>query len=314
MQILISGGTRCNVLPAEVDLQRDFVTESSRSALRAVFSSWSLDDCSFWLSDPHQIGIKLELERETGKLFPASNSAAEVRDRLVQACRQQGVEFVYGAGLQDLEQQPGGSWLLRLDDGSTMPAQQVILATGGLSFPKLGATGDGFRLLRRRGHSLHEPYPALTPLLGIHPGGEQLAGISLYSVELAAVAAADGGSSSGKKKKSRARSRVQRTAMLFTHRGFSGPAVLDLSHLSVRALDRQQPPPQILVQWTGKGAAEWEATLLEGGSLLVVNLLRKEGVPQRLAEALCGEAGVPLDRSVDRRWSCEACCACCCVC
>ena len=76
----------------------------------------------------------------------------------------------------------------------------------------------------------------------------------------------------------------------------SGPSILDLSHHVVKALERQQPAPQIRVQWTGDTAAEWEARLLEGGPAQVPNMLRREGLPQRLAEALCLEAGVPLDR------------------
>ena len=249
------------------------------------------------------------MEAATNKYFPASNSAAEVRDKLVAACRRYGVEFAYGSGLQGMQQQADGSWRLELSDGSSVAAGRVILATGGLSFPKMGTTGDGYRLLERLGHSLHQPYAALTPLKGRHPGGEQLAGVSMYEAELAALpAAADGGGGGGSggsgtkkgggKKGKGAATTAQRTAMLFTHRGYSGPAILDLSHHAVRALDRQQPPPHIRVQWTHEGAEAWEQRLLEGGAVLAPNLLRREGLPQRLAEALCAEAGVPLDRWV----------------
>ena len=98
-KILISGGTRCNILPRSMDLSTDYFTESSRSALRSIYSRWSLEECEEWLSDPQQIGIKLELEAETGKLFPASNDAREVRDKLLAACVKRGVEFVPGAAL-----------------------------------------------------------------------------------------------------------------------------------------------------------------------------------------------------------------------
>lgn len=54
------------------------------------------------------------------------------------------------------------------------------MATGGLSFPAVGTDGTGLRLLRALGHSLHEPYPALTPLTGKHPAAEQLAGVSFH--------------------------------------------------------------------------------------------------------------------------------------
>lgn len=301
-KILISGGARCNVLPGEVALVRDFVTESSQSALRAVFSTWSLDDCEYWLSDRHQVGIKLSLEQSTNKWFPTSNSAVEVRDKLVSACRQHGVRFSFNSGLQDIQQQPDGTWRLLLTGGGSVAARRVVLATGGLSFPKMGTTGDGYRLLEKHGHSLKEPYAALTPLMGEHPGGSQLAGISLYDAELSAVPAVDAGgtagSTTGKKKKKKAAQRAQRTAMLFTHRGYSGPAILDLSHHAVRALDRGQPPPAVRVQWTPADGPAWDARLLEGGAALAVGALRREGVPQRLAEALCGEAGVPLDRKL----------------
>lgn len=266
------------MLPAgPIDLQRDYITDSSASALRAVFrcvvpgwrlwggwrpgtchaavpllcwhascsaqrcptrcsppptlasSTWSLDDCNYWLQDSHQVGIRLALEEATDKYFPASNSAAEVRDRLVRACQKLGVHFQYSCGVQDLAQLPGGDgWELQLSSGRSEAAQRVVLATGGLSFPSLGTTGDGFSMLSRHCHTLVPPYAALTPLMGGHPGGQQLAGISLYSAELAAAPAAGDGSGSGgggkKKKGSGARSRSQRSAMLFTHRGYSGPA------------------------------------------------------------------------------------------
>ncbi|PRW59453.1 hypothetical protein C2E21_1555 [Chlorella sorokiniana] len=304
-KVRISGGTRCNVLPSTVELPRDYFTDSSTSALRAVFSTWSLDDCHYWLSNSHEVGIKLALEEATGKWFPASNSGADVRDRLVQACRKLGVQFAFGAGLEDLrQQQGGGGWELLLQGGGREAAQRVILATGGLSYPSLGTTGDGYRLLERHGHSLHTPYAALTPLLGTHPGEAQLSGISLYEAELVAVPSSSsggsggGGSGGGGGKKKGGRAKAQRTAMLFTHRGYSGPAILDLSHHVVKALERQQPAPQIRAQWTGDAAADWEARLLEGGPALVPNMLRREGLPQRLAEALCLEAGVPLDRKL----------------
>ncbi|KAL4458525.1 hypothetical protein ABPG75_013390 [Micractinium tetrahymenae] len=303
-KICISGGTRCNVLPAEVDLQRDYFTESSQSALRAIFSTWSLDDCQYWLTDRHQVGIPLVLEAATNKYFPASNSGAEVRDKLVAACQRHGVRMQYGAALQDLATLPGGGWRVQLADGGAVDAARVVLATGGLSYAKLGTTGDGFRVLRQHGHALHEPYAALTPLLGQHPGGQQLAGISLYDAELAAVPAAapdgfgGGGSRRSRRKLSKKGTRAQRTAMLFTHRGFSGPAILDLSHHAVQALDRGQPPPALRMRWTPAGPAEWEVRLQGGGTALAVGVLRREGVPQRLAEALCLKAGVPLDRKL----------------
>lgn len=85
-KVLMSGGTRCNVLPSEVDLDKDFFTDSSQSALRAIFASWGVWQCWSWLSEAEHVGLQLSLEEESNKWFPTSNSSRQVRDKLVKAC------------------------------------------------------------------------------------------------------------------------------------------------------------------------------------------------------------------------------------
>jgi predicted Rossmann fold flavoprotein len=329
-KILISGGTRCNVLPGYTpDFVDSFYTESSRSALKAVFSSWTLEACQEWLSSPRAIGIPLALEPDTAKLFPQSNSAQEVRDKLVAACVRRGVTFKYGAALTRLQPSPGGGWDISTAAGGgnepAITAQRVVLATGGKSFPALGSSGIGYEVCEALGHSLHPTYPALTPLLGSHPGGGQLAGLSMYDVQLSVVApsGSSGKKGGGKGKGKRRASQAQRTAMLFTHRGFSGPAVLDLSHHVVMALERASPDsnsssssssnsnssrqqeqhtslPALKVDWVqDRRRAEWEEIMKDApGATLMVTVLKRAGLAGRLAEALCIEAGLPLDRRV----------------
>lgn len=97
-----------------------------------------------------------------------------------------------------------------------------VVATGGLSFPVLGASDAGQRALGALGHTVAPLFPALTPLRGPHPGAQQLAGLSLYQVAMHC----DRPQGRGQRRKVAA----MRRGMVFTHRGFSGPAVLDLSH------------------------------------------------------------------------------------
>lgn len=85
-KILMSGGARCNVLPYEVDLERDFMTDSPTSAMRAVFSSWGVWECWSWLCEAEHVGLELALEEESNKWFPVSNSSKDVRNKLVSAC------------------------------------------------------------------------------------------------------------------------------------------------------------------------------------------------------------------------------------
>lgn len=101
-----------------------------------------------------------------------------------------------------------------------------IIATGGLSFPVLGASDAGQRSLKALGHRVAPLFPALTPLRGPHPGAQQLAGLSLYQVAMHCERPQG--------PKGRRRVAAMRRGMVFTHRGFSGPAILDLSHHLVR--------------------------------------------------------------------------------
>ncbi|KAL4530050.1 hypothetical protein Ndes2526A_g04785 [Nannochloris sp. 'desiccata'] len=333
-KILISGGTRCNVLPGSVDPATDYFTESSASALRSIFSRWSLYDCRDWITDPNQVGIDLAYEEETNKLFPTSNEAREVRDKLVSACRRRGVIFMPSTAIENLQpthpDAPSSEvnsrksrWECILVNSSSngggnsggghysktkLTADRIILATGGKSFPSLGTIGTGYEILTRLGHSLHVPYPALTPLLGNHPGGEKLPGLSVYNAELSIkqpkiASVGDNKSKSSGKAKNRSKTlTAERTALLLTHRGFSGPAAMDLSHCFSMAEERNEPAPKLLVSWIkGMDRKAWEHALTDfggSGGVLVVNILKRQGVPARLADALCAQAGVVPGRKL----------------
>jgi predicted Rossmann fold flavoprotein len=149
------------------------------------------------------------------------------------------------------------------------------VATGGLSLPGTGSDGTGLEIVRRLGHTVHPTYPALTPLTLDPPRYAPLAGIS-RAVTLSAP---------GPK-----RTLTTHGGFLFTHRGYSGPAVLDLSHLAVRSRLAGGPPQPFFVQWTEMDSAAWDRLLREGTGT-VTGLVRRY-LPDRLAEALLADAGV----------------------
>lgn len=262
-KILVSGGGRCNVLPSRLDPAR-FVTASSSNTLRKILLSWPLAEQRRFFEE--EVGIPLALEAESGKLFPVSNRSRDVRDGLYRLAERRGVERRSEAAVADLvpPASPGSPWEVRLADGEALAAAAVILATGGLSLPGTGSDGAGLEIARRLGHTIHPLYPALTPLTG-RPDHAALAGISREVTLRAGAASARGG-------------------FLFTHRGYSGPAVLDLSHLAVR--DRLP----LRVQWTPLDAGGWDRELRETKGA-VLSLLRRH-LPERLAEQLCAEAGI----------------------
>lgn len=276
-KIVVSGGGRCNVLPSELDPSR-YVTASSARTMRRMLLAWSLDEQRQFFED--DLGIPLALEPETGKLFPVSNRATDVRDGLVNAALRAGASFQFDTRVTGLAPTETG-WRVETSAGVT-EADRVILATGGLSVPKTGSDGFGLRAAEDFGHAMHPTYPALTPLLAGGDGAAPHAGLSGVSVTAHVHAPA------GK------RGVRTRGGFLFTHRGYSGPAVLDVSHLTTLARE-SGGEQEVRVQWAEHDAEAWTAALLAPGAGLVLTTLR-DALPNRLAEALLEEADVSPDR------------------
>ncbi|MEX2528866.1 MAG: aminoacetone oxidase family FAD-binding enzyme [Gemmatimonadota bacterium] len=279
-KILISGGGRCNVLPSRFQPEL-FVTDSSPNLMRRILRSWPLEQQKAFFRE--SLAMELALEEETGKLFPASNRARDVRDGLVRAVESRGGVLRFGQTVQGLQPLNGVGWEITTREGKSFRGRRIILATGGLSVAPTGSDGMGLRMAREMGHVIHPTYPALTPLLQEPPEMAHLAGVSLR-VRLRAPGHGKRG--------------VVQGGFLFTHRGFSGPTVLDLSHLAVRSsmLGVQGRRQALEVSWQGKGEEEWEA-MLEPGVGRVLPLL-KAHLPNRLAETLMEWTKVDAQRSL----------------
>ena len=263
-KILISGGGRCNVLPSQVDPSQ-YVTASSANTLKKILRSWPLAEQRRFFET--EVGIPLALEEESGKLFPASNRARDVRDALVELARARGVRCRFESEVTGLRQQSDSSWLVELREGVPLAASAVVIATGGLSVPATGSDGAGLRIARRLGHTVHDVYPALTPLTAEPPRHAALAGVSL-EVQLRAPLRKGAFTTTG--------------GFLFTHRGYSGPAVLNISHLAVRSSPEARQP--ILAQWSPLDAEGWMALLQGPGVATVASVVRRHlrpGSPTR---------------------------------
>lgn len=274
-KILISGGGRCNVLPSRLST-KEYVTGSDPKILRKILRSWPLAKQRIFFEE--ELGIRLVLEEETGKLFPEGNRARDVRDRLVEAAREKGVDFQFNTEVTGLAGQEDGRWSVEVAGRPPLVVDRVILSTGGLSVPKTGSDGFGLRVAERLGHTISPLYPALTPLLSTPPRHGHLAGLSL-DIHLDARAQDERRSSAG--------------GFLFTHRGYSGPTVLDLSDIPVRAASEGREA-RVAVRWTARGEEEWRETFLEGGRRNIFALLR-DLLPIRLCEMLLHESGLEGD-------------------
>ncbi|HJR17124.1 MAG TPA: aminoacetone oxidase family FAD-binding enzyme [Gemmatimonadales bacterium] len=275
-KILISGGGRCNILPARVD-ERRFVTDSSPNTLRKILRSWPLADQIMFFE--RELGLRLVEEEESAKLFPSSNRARDVRDGLLALAARRGARFLPEVLVTRLAPAQRG-WTVEHEHGAPFVVDRVIVASGGLSVPNTGSDGRGLAMLGQLGHTLHPTYPALTPVVAENSPFRELAGISLPVTIVA---------------RDIVRSSIATGGFLFTHRGYSGPSVLDVSHVVARSRLEGSPSARLAVQWTSLDEAGWEVALKPAGTRTVAGALRRE-IPERLADSLAHLAGVPPSR------------------
>src|SRR4051812_12518441 len=276
-KILISGGGRCNVLPSVLDETR-FVTDSSPNTLRKMVRSWPLSQQVAFFEK--EVGVALVEESESRKLFPASHKARDVRDGLLTLARQSGADIWFDTQVVDVTAE-AGRWFVSCAGGQRVEADALIIATGGLSVPMTGSDGTGLRLLERLGHTMHATYAALTPVIASPAPYADLAGVSL-TVDITAT--------------SKTRTATAHGGFLFTHHGYSGPSVLDVSHVVVRSRAEQDAKlAQLSVKWAPLSEEEWSTRLAPRGARTVTGAIRAE-LPDRLADTLITRAGVPTDR------------------
>jgi predicted Rossmann fold flavoprotein len=272
-KILISGGGRCNVLPSQLSPSQ-YITASSPNTLKKMLLSWPLEEQRQFFEQT--LRIPLALEKESGKLFPVSNKARDVRDGLKEYGMRKGVRARFDIYVKDV-QPSEGAWRVILDGDDAIEASAVIMATGGLSVPSTGSEGTGLRIAKKLGHTINETYPALTPLTCDPPRHAELAGISfeatLYTNDF-----------------------KTRGGFLFTHRGYSGPAVLNISHYAVLARLRNQAQ-SIYVQWTERDAEAWQKVFQQATTGTAGSLIRRH-LPARHADALMAEVGVDGERAL----------------
>ena len=277
-KILISGGGRCNVLPKNFGPD-DFWTDSSRNTLRKILATWpGQDQRSFF---ENELGVPLKLEEESEKFFPVSDRARDVKDALVRRAEALGVEIRLAQRVLAVEKGTGGEpgWKVNVARGSQIAVDSVVVATGGLSVPKTGSDGWGLDFAKRLGLAVETPYPALTPLFADpHP----LPGLSGITVSAGVASTSPTGT-------------VTRSGgFLITHKGFSGPAVLDVSHIYTRDPEHAE----VTVNFLNRPVDEIDE-MFRGGRGTVGGVLRRI-LPDRLVESLCEKAGVGVKEQLGR--------------
>lgn len=211
-KLLITGKGRCN-LTNEADLETfiDNFPKTGRFLYSALSSFSNLDLIDFF----QKYDLPTQVERG-GRIFPKSGLAKDVVTALVKYTKDHHVKYVFKNSCQKIVSKDDQVIGVSVKNGTYYPAERVILATGGLSYPATGSTGDGYQLARKLGHTIKPVLPSLVPLLTEEAWIPSLQGLSLRNVTLSFFL----------QEKLITREFGE---MLFTDYGISGPIVLRMS-------------------------------------------------------------------------------------
>lgn len=212
-KLMITGKGRCNVTNnCDLDTLIANVPKNPRFLYSAFSNFTSKDTISFFES----LGVPLKTERGN-RVFPQSDKAVDIVDALVKCAKAGGTKIVTGEAVAVLSEN-GKVTGVKLKNGEILEADSVLIATGGVSYPVTGSTGDGYKFAKALGHTVTEIKPSLVPLCCHEGFCSRLSGLSLKNVTLSVF-------ESGKKKPVF----KEMGEMLFTHFGISGPLVLSAS-------------------------------------------------------------------------------------
>lgn len=279
VKMLMSGGGRCNITNSgDVEhLVQSF--PGNGKFLYNAFSSFGSRDILDLLAEE---GI-LTREEDRGRVFPISDNAHDVVDALERRARARGVQIRLLTRVTDVAKDDAG-FHLHLADGEQLLADRLILCTGGVTYPSSGSSGDGYNWAKKFGHTVIAARPAMVALETEEEWPARVQGVTLKRVEVVVYA------------NDKVLSRYTED-VLFTHFGLSGPAILNVSHQAVDALDEGEGPVCIGIRTDSDlDADDWEARLqmaLREHPRQLLKSLVARWWPASLAEILLEVHNVP---------------------
>ena len=262
-KIRISGGGRCNFTNLDAGRTDRFLGTNPRFASSALGRYTPAD----FIARVDKAGIAWH-EKTLGQLF-CDDSARHIIRMLTDDMREAGAELRLSTGVEASERS-GEGFVLTLSDGAAVSCASLVVASGGKSIPKMGATGWGYEVARHFGLTVTETRPALVPLTfeqGLLEQTTPLAGVAVDAVVTAGKARFE-------------------EAILFTHRGLSGPAILQISSYwrEGEAITVQMAPGVPVLE-------RLKARKAENGGKQAVHTALSEILPRRLAETLTAREG-----------------------
>lgn len=223
-KLYITGKGRCNVTN-NCDVEELLLAVMSNPKfLYSAFYTWNSQDVMDFFE---KAGVPLKTERG-GRVFPLSDHSSDIIRALERELKKAGAAISLRTQVQEILVEEERAVGVVLSDGKRLLADRVIVATGGLSYPSTGSTGDGYEFAKKAGHKVTEPSPSLVPLLAKEEYVRRLQGLSLKNTGLTIKA----------KKKVVYQDFGE---MMFTHFGVTGPMILSASAHLGRYLKKGEP-------------------------------------------------------------------------
>ncbi|MBC8580899.1 BaiN/RdsA family NAD(P)/FAD-dependent oxidoreductase [Zhenhengia yiwuensis] len=280
-KLLVSGGAQCNFTHSgSVTDFFDRYGEHGKFIKKALLTFTNEDTIHFFDNE----GVATYVREENNKVFPKSHKSADIRGALLQSCKKHNVLIKYNQTVKMIKVYDG-IFTLETEAGDRYFSDNVIIATGGKSFPHLGCTGDGYVLASSLGHTIVEPRPALTYVTTHERNFCELSGISFKNAQITLW-----------HEKKKITERIG--SLLFTHKGLSGPVILDATRWIV-------PGDQITVNYLyplsyEEARKRFAEEIPVRGKESVVNYLKNYNLPRSFCEVVCESIGVLPEQSCAR--------------
>ncbi len=261
-KILISGGGRCNF--TNIGAGPAHYLSSNPHFAKSALARYTPRD---FLELVESYGIAWH-EKTLGQLF-CDGSSKQIVEMLLEECAKGGVDIRCNAEVTAVEHD--GDRFAVMASGQVAIAPSLVIATGGPSIPKMGATGFAYDLARQFGLKVVEPRPALVPLT---LGGEEVLFREISGVSAPVVATAGKASFP--------------EAALFTHRGLSGPAILQASSY-------WKPGEPVVIDFLPDRQGDWLLDAKRDAPRATLRSLLRDALPDRLADILAEKLGIETE-------------------
>lgn len=222
-KLAITGKGRCNITnAADIEDIMEQIIGNKYFLYSALYQFTNTQVIEYF----NELGVKTKIERGN-RVFPESDRAMEVVEAMVEDVLESGVKIYTKKAAAEILIEDKEIKAVICTDGSKFEADAVIITTGGVSYPKTGSTGDGYKMAKKLGHEIVRPLPSLVPLESQQLWVKALQGISLKNVSIKIL-------------KNNKKIYTEMGEMLFTHFGVSGPIIISGSRSILDHMDEEE--------------------------------------------------------------------------